>query len=183
MLEPKVVAVVERHADHYGDHIVGAHLREGAGGISGGLHYDGALLLLSHPGADAEGLGLLERAGLELGPYGGIVAGESDVEIIQAQELAQTLAVICHRSAGTAQGTLNGHPLRIAVKTVKIVPGSEFLILIDGPHKGGSLSFRICQSPSAVFENAAGGDIHQFILGALEFHIGQVYRVMNNLVI
>ena len=137
MLEPEIVTVVQRNADHDWNQIVGANLREGTGGVAGRLDHKRALLLPVESCANAERLGFLERTGLELGSDLGIVSREGNVEVVQTEELAEPLAMIGDRCAGMAQGSVYRHPLCITVKPLEVVSGSEFLVFVNGADKRG----------------------------------------------
>ena len=157
--------------DDDGNVVVGAHAGKGAGRVTGTLDHQDAFVLLGQAGAHGEGFRLLEGAGFHLGANLGPVTREGDIEVLQAQELGQALALIGNGRVGALEGPADGEPLGVAVQAFQVLPGLEQARLIDGTHQGRGRGLRIGQGPAFVGKHAACQDIRQLILGRFEFHI------------
>ena len=78
--------------------------------------------------------------------------------------------MICDRGTGMTKRSFYRHPFSIAVQPLEVVPGSELLVLINSADKRRRCGLRVGKHPSTVFEDATCADIHQLVLGTLEFH-------------
>ena len=168
--EPEIVYVVFRDADDDGDVIVGTYPGECPGSVSRALHHKDVPVVPGPAGADAEGLGFLEGAGLHFRPDLRPVSGEGYVEVGQTQEGGQSLALVCDGGMGMFQGPLYGEPVGIFVQSPEGLPGLEQPVLVNGPHKRRGLAVGICKGPACVVHSMAVRDIHQAVLRGFESH-------------
>ena len=107
--------VVLRYADDNRNSVVGADLGEGPGGIACRLYDKYLFRLFRQSGADRKSFRLLEGTSLHLSSFLRPVAGESDVEILQAQFRRKPFAFICDGSTRVLQRPLDGHPAGISI--------------------------------------------------------------------
>ena len=169
--------IVHGDADDDGDIVVRTDLGEGAGGVACGLDDQDPLFSLGDASAYREGLGLLEGAGGHLGPDLGVIAGESDIQVLEAQLSGKSAALVCDGSARVLQRPLDRQPFSVPVQSVEILPRGELLVLVNGPHEGRGGGLRIGEGPFAVFEDSAGSNVHQLVAGRFKFHIRMVLVV------
>ena len=100
-----------------------------------------------------------------------MIAGESDVQVLESHLLGKAAALVGDGSAGVLQRPLDREPLGIAVEPVELLPGGELLVLIDGPDQGRGGCLRVGERPFAVFEDPAGTNVHQLVFCRFKFHI------------
>ena len=174
--EPHRAHVVVGNAYHERNPVVGAHLGEGTGSVAGGLDNKYLVAAAGESGADAVGLSRLEGTGLDLGADLRVVAGEGDEQVLEAELLCQSLALIGNRPCGVLQCPFYRKPVVIAVDALLVGVGDETLLLIDGSHEGGGVAERVLKGPALVFEFAAGRHVDQTVL--CRKYLSHIYKTV-----
>lgn len=169
LFKPQGVEVVGRHRQQQRNAVVGADFGESAGGVARRGDHQHPVGMFLGAGAYAVSLGLLERTGGHPGSDGGMVAVESDVEVLQPQIPGQSLAFVGYGRGRALEHPLHGQPVGEFVNPVVFGSDLESAFGVNGAHQRGHLARRVVERPSFVGKFAARGDAAKRVGGGCKF--------------